>query len=159
MQEFYYKYLPETDSFGLDGYQGDEAEVVIPAMQSNKPVIMVFEDVFKGHPEITTVKFPDAVSFIGGFLFDGCINLRHIELPKELEHIWQYAFVRCGVEEIILPEKVKFIPPYAFKDCKNLRRIVCNDLLDEICAHAFEGCDKLTEIIVGPNTKTAIDLR
>ena len=153
MQEFYYKYLPETDSFGLDGYRGDEADVVIPAMQSNKPVIMVFESVFKGHTEITSVKFPDAVTFIGGFLFDGCTNLRRIELPKGLEHIWQYAFVRCGVEEIILPENVKFIPPYAFKNCKNLRRIVCNDSLGEICAHAFEGCDQLKEIVYSSNTK------
>ncbi|MBR4838831.1 MAG: leucine-rich repeat domain-containing protein [Bacteroidales bacterium] len=153
MQEFYYKYLPETDSFGLDGYAGDESEVVIPATQAKKTVTMVFESVFKGHTEITSVKFPDAVSFIGGFLFDGCTNLRRIELPKELEHIWQYAFVRCGVEEIILPENVKFIPPYAFKNCKNLRRIVCNDSLGEICAHAFEGCDQLKEIVYGSNTK------
>ena len=64
------------------------------------------------------------------------------------------AYTKCN------PLKdARVLPPYAFKDCKNLRRIVCNDLLDEICDHAFEGCEKLTEIIVGPNTITAIDLR
>ena len=147
MQEFCYTYIPETDSFALDGYKGDEAEVVIPAAQAGKPVTMVFDSVFRRHAEITSVRFPDGVHFIGSYVFDGCTNLRRVELPASLETLYQYAFARCGIEEIVLPEKTRYIPFGAFKDCKSLRRVVCNDALAEISGHAFDGCDRLTDIV------------
>lgn len=150
MQEFYFKYIPETDTYGAVQYTGDEPEIKVPEIQWGKPVTMLFDGLFSGHKEITSVILPDNICFMGGFLFDGCTNLRHIQLPAKLENLWQYTFVRCGIEEIVLPENVKFIPPYAFKDCKNLKKLVCNDSLDEICTHAFDGCDNLSEIINKP---------
>ncbi len=153
MQNFYYTYIPESDSFALDGYNGDEAEVVIPHEQAGKPVTMVFDNVFCGHTEIVSVKFPDAVYYIGSHVFDGCANLRHIDLPASLETIFAYAFARCGVEEVVLPEKTRYIPFAAFKDCKRLLRVICNDNLAEIANNAFSGCDQLTEIVNNPSDR------
>ena len=159
MQEFYYTYIPETDSFALDGYKGDEAGVVIPSTQANKPVTMVFDNAFRGHTEIVSVKFPDDVHFIGSYVFDGCTNLRSVELPANLETLYQYAFARCGIEEIVLPEKTRYLPFGAFKDCKNLRKVVCNDALAEISAHAFDGCNQLTEVVNSPDDTSPLSAR
>ena len=141
MQEFYYRRV-EDGTFCLTGYEGDEAEVVIP---DDKVFTILSDKVFRGHDEITSIKIPDSVTDMGEFLFDGCVNLRHLQLPAELRTLWGYTFVRCGIEEIVLPDHLRIIPPFAFKDCKNLRKVVCGAALEKIYAWAFSGCDRLSE--------------
>ncbi len=149
MQDFYFKLL-ETDSFAVMGYRGNEKDVIIPDIYWGRPVTIIGDDIFKGHKEITSVHIPETVTDIGGFVFDGCEELRHVRLPSGLRNMWQYAFVRSGIEEIVLPAGVKTIVPFTFKDCRKLRKVVCNDDLEEICAWAFGGCDRLEEVIHGP---------
>ena len=141
MQEFYYRRV-EDGTFCLTGYEGDEAEVVIP---DDKVFTILSDKVFRGHDEITSIKIPDSVTDMGEFLFDGCVNLRHLQLPAELRTLWGSTFVRCGIEEIVLPDHLRIIPPFAFKDCKNLRKVVCGAALEKIYAWAFSGCDWLSE--------------
>ena len=151
MQEFYYRRV-EDGTFCLTGYEGDEAEVVIP---EDKIFTIINDKVFRGHDEITSIRIPDTVTDLGEFVFDGCKNLRQLKLPKDLRVLWGYTFVRCGIEEIILPDQLRIIPPYAFKDCKNLRRVVCGAGLEKIYAWAFGGCDQLARecLIHGPGVE------
>ena len=141
MQEFYYRRV-EDGTFCLTGYEGDEAEVVIP---DDKVFTILSDKVFRGHDEITSIRIPDSVTDMGEVLFDGCVNLRHLQLPAELRTLWGYTFVRCGIEEIVLPDHLRIIPPFAFKDCKNLRKVVCGAGLEKVYAWAFSGCDRLSE--------------
>lgn len=151
MQEFTFKQL-EDRSVDLIAYKGDEADIVIPEKYYGHTVTMIDDSIFKGHTEITSVKIPETIQFMGGFVFDGCVNLRHIVLPASLEYIWQYGFVRSAIEEIVLPEKLRSIAPFTFKDCKNLRKVVCNAGLKDIGSWAFEGCTALTDITYGTDT-------
>jgi len=121
MQNFIYSQI-EDYTYCATRYQGDEAEVVIP---DNRNVTVLFDRLFAGHKEITSVHIPDTVTALGEFLFDGCENLRHIELPSSITSLWGYTFCRSGFEEIVLPDKLTCLPPFAFKDCKNLKRVVC----------------------------------
>ena len=148
MQEFYYNRV-EDGTFCLTGYVGDEAEVVIP---DDKVFTILSDKIFRGHEEITSIRIPDTVTDMGEFLFDGCVNLRHLKLPKELKTLWGYTFVRCGIEEIVLPDGLRIIPPFAFKDCRNLRKVFCGAGLEKIYSWAFGGCDQLREecLIHGP---------
>ena len=148
MREFYYRRV-EDGTFCLTGYEGDEADVVIP---DDKVFTILSDKIFRGHTEIRSVRIPDSVTDLGEFLFDGCLNLHSLKLPNQLKTLWGHTFVRCGIEEIVLPDQLRIIPPYAFKDCKNLRRVVCGAGLEKIYAWAFEGCDRLTEdnLIHGP---------
>ena len=152
MQEFYFKYA-EDGTYCAQSYEGDEAEVVIPEVYCGKPVTILLDNLFAGHSEITSVKIPDTVTQIGGFVFDGCSNLHQITLPKDLTDMWGYAFVRCGIEEIILPEHVKSIVSFTFKDCKNLKKVVCNDGLKKIYSWAFGGCDQLKDFQAGADVE------
>lgn len=149
MQEFTYK-LIEDGTYCITGYQGDEAEVVIP---DDRVVTILFDGLFAGHSEITSVRIPNSVTDMGEFLFDGCVNLHHINLPLQLTCLWGYTFVRCGIREIVLPDHLKTLPPFAFKDCKQLQKVVCGSGMKEICSWAFGGCDQLTELVHGPNVK------
>lgn len=155
MQDYFYKQV-EDGTWCIAAYAGDESEVVIPGEYQGMPVTILYDDLFKGHEEITSVRIPDSVTDIGGFVFDGCTHLTHVTLPASLENMWQYAFARSGIEEVTLPEKVRQIVPFTFKDCKNLRKVVCNSGLREIGAWAFDGCDRLAELMHEPGVKIKI---
>lgn len=148
MQEFYFKKV-EDGTFCVTGYVGDEAEVVIP---EDRVVTMVYDKVFRGHSEITSIRIPDTVTDLGEFVFDGCDRLRHLQLPSHLKTLWGYTFTRSGIEEIVLPDGLRTLPPFAFKDCKNLRKVVCGAGMEKIYAWAFAGCDQLTKegLVHGP---------
>ena len=152
MQEFEFKMI-EDETYSVTGYRGDEAEIIIPDTHGGKPVTVLFDDLFAGHPEITQVHIPETVTDIGEFVFDGCTSLKGIELPDALEHIWPYAFARSGIETIALPGKVTSIAPFTFKDCKSLKKISCGPNLKNVYAYAFGGCESLAEFYFAPGTK------
>ena len=151
MQDFYYR-MVDDGTYCITGYEGDESEVVIP---TDKVFTILSDKIFRGYSEITSIQIPDTVTDIGEFVFDGCINLRHLKLPANLRTLWGYSFVRCGIEEIVLPDHLRIIPPFAFKECKNLRRVVCGKGLEKIYSWAFGGCELLTEenLIHGPGVE------
>ncbi len=146
MQDFSYRPL-ENGTLQVTGYEGDEAEVYIPDRCGGRLITVLGDRLFRDHAEITSVRIPDAVTDMGEFLFDGCVNLRHIALPPSLVELWGYTFVRCGIEEIVLPDSLTGIPPFAFKDCKNLRKVVCGAGMKKIYSWAFGGCDRLEEFL------------
>ncbi len=149
MQDFLYVPI-EDGTYCIMRYKGDEAEVVIP---DDRNVTVLFDKLFAGHREITSLYIPDTVTDMGEFLFDGCEALRHIVLPTGLKCLWGYTFCRSGFEEIVLPDGLAAIPPFAFKDCKNLKRVVCGTGMRKIHAWAFGGCDRLEEVVCGPDTE------
>lgn len=149
MQNFIYKQI-EDCTYCVMRYQGDETAVVIP---DNRNVTVLFDKLFFRHKEITSIHIPDTVTDLGEFLFDGCENLRRIELPSNLTSLWGYTFCRSGFEEIILPDKLACLPPFAFKDCKNLKRVVCGAGMKKIHAWVFGGCDQLEEVVYEPDVE------
>lgn len=152
MQEFTYK-LNEDGTYAVVGYQGNDAEVIIPDTYGDGIITVIGDGIFSGHTEITSVKIPDTVRDMGEFIFDGCLNLHNLKLPKDLEALWGYTFVRCGIEEIVLPDKLVTLPPFAFKDCKNLKKVVCGKGLKKIYSWVFSGCENLTELDLNDGVK------
>ena len=67
MQDFIYRPL-ENGTDCIVGYQGDEPDVVIP---EDRKVTVLFDNLFAGHKEITSIHIPDTVTDMGEFLFDG----------------------------------------------------------------------------------------
>lgn len=156
MQDFFYRIL-EDGTYCVTEYRGDEADVVIPDTYGGKPVTVLFDRLFRGHSEITSVRIPDTVTDIGSFVFDGCSSLKHIDLPPALSNMWDAAFARSSVEEIVLPDGITSIVPFTFKDCKELKRFVCNPGLKKIYAWAFHGCSNLKDFQCGPDTEVSED--
>ena len=156
MQQFFYRFL-EDGTYCVTEYQGDEADVIIHDTYRSKPVTVLFDRLFKGHTEITSVKIPDTITDIGSFVFDGCTSLKHIELPPSLINMWDSAFARSSIEEIVLPDKITSIVPFTFKDCKELKRVVCNPELKKIHAWAFHGCSSLKDFQCSEDTVVSED--
>ena len=151
MQNYEYKLL-EDDTYCVMSYFGDEEHVIVPDTFLGRPVTVLFDCLFRGHEEITSIDIPDTVTDIGEFAFDRCTGLRRISLPSQLRNIWQYAFVRSGLEEIALPQQVANIMPFTFKDCRHLRKVVCSPELKKIYGWAFQGCTSLQEVVHSAQT-------
>lgn len=155
MQKFLYR-LIEDGTYCITGYLGDEAEVCVPdAVGETGCITVVYDKVFAGHSEITSVHLPDTVTDIGEFVFDGCTALAHLRLPSQLMNLWGHSFARCGITEITIPGKVKQIPSFAFKDCVRLKKVICSPDVKKIHPWAFMGCSQLKELVCGPDTEVS----
>lgn len=147
--------LVGDNTYAILEYHGDSEEVVIPATNGGKPVTVLYDGLFRGHPEITSVIIPDSVTDLGEFLFDGCANLHRIDLPNSIVSIWPYAFTRSGIQEIVLPDSLTTIAPFVFRYCGQLKKVVCGAGMRKINAHAFANCPQLTDLQYGPNVEVS----
>ena len=136
----------------ITSYQGKDAHVEIP---DNINASVLYDDLFKGHTEIISVKIPDSITQIGGFVFDGCVNLKEIKLPPHLSDMWQYALTRCGIETITIPGSVRTVIPYTFNQCKALKTVTFCEGTVKICARAFKECTALKDVYL-PKSLTDI---
>ncbi len=154
MQDFRFRYAV-NDTYMAVGYKGDEAHVIVPDTYYGKPVSILYDNLFEGHSEISSVTLPGTLTDIGGFVFDGCASLQEITLPDGISTLWQYAFVRSSLTRIVLPQALKSLYPYTFKDARELETVICPKQLLSISATAFQGCAKLRELHLSRGTSIA----
>jgi len=139
---FYNKMVPDG-TYCITGYSGQAEHIEFP---DHYVITILNDDLFKGHTEITSVNIPDTVTQIGGFIFDGCTNLKSVKLPSGLKDMWQYAFTRTSLESIEIPGSVHKIIPFTFYASKELKTVVISEGTESISAWAFKDCSNLEEV-------------
>lgn len=96
---------------------------------------------------LETVKLPDKLSKMGGFVFSHCENLKSVDLPKNLSEIEDYAFEGCkNLQTVNLPENLLTLNVGAFRECSILQEIRLPDTLTEIGTGAFLNCSELRNV-------------
>ncbi|MDO5150967.1 MAG: leucine-rich repeat protein [Oscillospiraceae bacterium] len=91
---------------------------------------------------------PEGVETIAPHAFDGCKNLKKVELPESVKEIGKGAFEDCeNLEEVTLPEDIKVIEEETFKGDKKLKKVNKPEKLEVIKDEAFEGCENLEEAV------------
>lgn len=139
---YYYKMVPDG-TYCLTGYEGNKKHIEMP---SNIRVSILNDKLYKNHTEIESITLPDSIKEIGGFVFDGCTNLKSITLPPNLIDMWQYALTRMTIETIDIPGSLKAIIPFTFNECKSLKTVTINEGTKEINGWAFKDCTALTDV-------------
>jgi hypothetical protein len=77
-------------------------------------------DIFGSY--LKTIIFPEEVTGIDDYIFDGCSGLTDITFGGSIASIGNYAFRGCtGLTEIVIPDTVTSIGLGAFKDCTSLK--------------------------------------
>ena len=122
---------------------------------------------FYNMKQLTWVTLPPQLESIGESTFNGCNELRDLQLPSTLNSIGDYAFRytynfyhaaipegtvcnagayrNSGIRRITLPKSMKEVPNYLCCDCYELFDIAFNHQT-AIGSSAFENCYSLTGI-------------
>ncbi len=81
--------------------------------------------------------------------FEDCSDLKSIELPASLAIIDGEAFLRSGLESLVIPNSVEKIKWSAFKACQNLSNVIIGNSVKEIGYNAFAECKSLISVRLG----------
>ena len=76
----------------IRGYQGTEADIVIPAQINGLPVTRIAESAFKENALLRSVVIPDSVVDLGAKAFYNCKNLQKVVLSRNVTEIKEQAF-------------------------------------------------------------------
>lgn len=71
--------------------------------------------------------------------------LEHIDIPKDIERISDFAFFASSIKTVNIPSNVTEIGMCAFAYCKNLTKITIPSSVKAINSAAFSDCSALTE--------------
>lgn len=128
----------------------------------------------------TKIELPSSVKRIGSGAFSGCLKLKDITLPDELEYMGSSVFsetewldsqpegiitlgnvlygYKGDMEEgtkITIPSHVKYLAGEAFYHLKNLAEVMIADGVNLIGERIFDSCSSLTHVKL-PSDLTAI---
>ncbi|MBR5684408.1 MAG: leucine-rich repeat protein [Ruminococcus sp.] len=127
----------------------EKFDITIPDTIKNVPVTEINGTAIYG-TKVENVTFGRNIKTIGSYAFEGCTELRSIELPEELLFIGSGAFYRCeNMEKIMFNRKLTTIGRNAFALCSGLTSVQFPDSLVKIDESAFEGCTSISEISFG----------
>ena len=177
--DFQYSYDDDTGYIWIEGYLGDENEVVIPSEIQGTPVKYIYSIGYLHRKTITKVYIPEGIEYVSGFnncenlqevnipssvteigvcAFAGCKKLGSIQLPDGLVTIGEGAFLKCdSLTQVTIPSSVKTIGICAFQECKLLEQVNLSDGLEKIEESAFYGCVSIKEMNI-PDSVKKIDI-
>lgn len=81
------------------------------------------QTIFKNPEKIKKVVIPASVESIEPFAFNGCTNLKEVEISEGLKTIGEFAFSNTAIEKLHIPDSVKSIGQNAFSNINALKEI------------------------------------
>ena len=100
---------------------------------------------------VTHITFPEGVTTIANYAFNGCTGLTSVTFPAtaRLTTIDYGAFQGCtGLTSVSFPDGLTSIENSAFKGCTGLTPLIFPDNLTTIGRSAFAGCTNLQYIFI-----------
>lgn len=99
---------------------------------------------------ISEVSINEATAIICSCAFYGCSNLTEVRLPDGINFIGASAFGSSGIATINIPDTVKTLEDWTFSSCYKLTNITFGNesQLEEIKSHVFNYCSGLKNIVL-----------
>lgn len=123
------------------------------------PITYVNREQFGITPDITEYTVPETIQVDGveykvttitDHAFDGCSNLKSVELNDNIRNI-SNAFQNSGIESISIPSSVEYAE-FAFQNCTNLTSVTFEDEGSRpyylTLTNTFENCINLDNIVL-----------
>ncbi len=86
------------------------------------------------------ITVPAEVTRLRPYAFYRHSDLKFVNLPEKLTHIFLYAFADTPLQEIDIPDSVTEIERYAFHNCAELMRVRMPRGIKNIYENLFKGC-------------------
>lgn len=132
------------DSVTDFGYYAFYTTPWLKAKQQEDPLVIVNNVLVDGLTAVGDVIIPEGVIGIGEGAFVGNLELTGIKLPNSLTFIGSAAFGGCDISTVTIPDNVTRIDDYTFTNCMSLTEIVLPKSVTFIGSSAFNGSQKLT---------------
>ncbi len=130
----------------ITAYNGFETDrVIIPNEIDGQPVISIGEKAFMNAP-ISEVVLPKSLKAILRQAFQGCSNIKHIDLPDSIEYLGSYCFADSGIVDLVLPPLLTRVPNDCCRACKQLKKVSFGTRVTTIGYAAFQDCSEIREI-------------
>lgn len=158
-RDFEYNVL-DDGTVEITGYNGSEADLIIPAKIDDKAVTVIGDYAFTtgpymGNEKIVDVTIPDSVTSIGEFAFAFCGNLKSINIPDSVTIIGVAAFNDCSkLERVIFSNGVTIIGERAFYGCSSLKGINIPNSVKTIGGWAFCNCTGFSSVVIPKNVES-----
>ena len=145
-----YTYTIIGNNAEILAYIGENIDVIIPTSLGGHSVTRIWNYAFR-NSEITSVKIPNSITFIGDYVFDGCYNLSNIIVEennvnycsidgnlysKDKTQLIKYAIGKTATEWAI-PNAVTTIKYGALSNSEYLENITIPDGVKVIEDYAF----------------------
>ncbi len=149
---------PKVKAICVDPARGWDANGDGELTKDEAAAVTTLGTAFTGNTEIETfgelkyftgLNYNNAVPALTGGdsehgAFDGCTNLRYVEMPANIEQIMNFSFRGCtSLANVNIPSGVHTILDDAFQGCTALSYASMPQALEHIGAHAFDGCSSL----------------
>jgi hypothetical protein len=114
---------------------------------------------FDGCEQLKTVEMPDTVTVIGEYAFGGCAKLV-VDLPKNLEELKNHAFYNCkSITKLTIPKTLTKTTTvrgtYDYFEGTSLKEVKIEEGATIIPGSLFRNCPLITEVTI-PDSVTEI---
>ena len=99
-------------------------------------------------PRIQEIYFDDNLTHIGDHSFRDCIEMRTVDLPRNLVSIGTGALLNTGLKYLVTPESVRTIGGHAFAKNEFLQDVYITEGASEIGFSAFWRCTALRNVTI-----------
>lgn len=143
--DYTYQYFDAFQGAFVAEYTGNEKVIRVPDQVDGVPVKgLMFNSMMV--PEAEEIVLPDGIVSIGPGAFQGCENLKKINIPEGITSL-EWTFYKCkSLTSITLPESLASIGRFTFMGCTGLKKITIPDNVTAIKWNAFAGCEALETV-------------
>ncbi len=144
---------PVHDTSDCFDYVGD---VDIPATVQYEgqtiDVVGVGEEAFEYNRALTSVTFPNSLTYIERYAFRECVSLNGVTIPEKLRKIGDCAFSFCSsLTSIVIPKNVNNVGPCAFEYTGLTSVVLDARKYNNMGQNVFANCPNLTSVTIGEN--------
>lgn len=101
---------------------------------------------------LTSVTFPNSLTYIERYAFDACVSLNGVTIPEKLRKIGDGAFSHCSsLTSIVIPKNVENIGSCAFEYTGLTSVVLDARKYNNMGQDVFARCPNLTSVTIGEN--------
>lgn len=140
LSSFKYAVSEEKNMAGINGFIGDEKNIVIPKQIDGYDVKIISFNVFAG-TDIESVIIPSTVEEIWDGAFANCKNLHTVTMRSTALTIGHDAFRNCtSLKDLHLPTGLTFFGFRVFSGCTSLEKVTIPNTVTQWGMEVFLNC-------------------
>jgi len=142
----YLENQPYEDNIKYLGHVAIEMENKSESLTIKEGTTVIADNFLVYGDPLVSITLPSSIKCIGTSAFEGCKEIKTINLPEGLEEIGRRAFRGTELSGVRLPSTLKYLGGCAFAYNKNLDIITLPESLEYLGARVFQKCIGIVQV-------------